>query len=119
MTLRETFYLRKLARALLISTALIPILLNGQTVDYRANACLMKFSSDEVGQTGDENQQAMEILAGAYANSVMHDSANADLEANDLLLETASIEFASRLVAITDPHGLPAGRRTGRPKCRS
>ena len=38
------------------------------------------------------------ILADAYENALMHDSSNADLEAKDLVLESASIRFSSRML---------------------
>src|SRR5271156_4652805 len=36
-------------------------------------------------------RQLAHILAGAYGNALMHDTPNANLEAKDLLLESASI----------------------------
>lgn len=38
------------------------------------------------------------ILADAYGNALMHDKPNADLEAEDLFLESASIRFSGRLL---------------------
>jgi hypothetical protein len=43
-------------------------------------------------------RQLAHILADAYGNALMHDSSNADLEAKDLLLESASIRFSSRML---------------------
>lgn len=42
--------------------------------------------------------QLAHILTDAYGNALMHDTANADPETEDLLLEGASIRFASRMV---------------------
>src|SRR5271166_3424866 len=47
----------------------------------------------------DQIQQLVRILSGAYENSLMHDGSKADLEASDVLLETASIRFSSRALA--------------------
>jgi hypothetical protein len=43
-------------------------------------------------------RQLAHILADAYENALMHDSSNADLEAKDLVLESASIRFSSRML---------------------
>ena len=46
-------------------------------------------------------RQLAHILADAYGNALMHDAPNtdnADLEARDLLLESASIRFSSRML---------------------
>lgn len=43
-------------------------------------------------------RQLAHILADAYENALMHDSSNADLEARDLVLESASIRFSSRML---------------------
>lgn len=43
-------------------------------------------------------RQLAHILADAYQNALMHDSSNADLEAKDLVLESASIRFSSRML---------------------
>jgi hypothetical protein len=43
-------------------------------------------------------RQLAHILAEAYGNALMHDAPNADLEAKDLLLESASIRFSSRML---------------------
>jgi hypothetical protein len=43
-------------------------------------------------------RQLAHILADPYENALMHDSSNADLEAKDLVLESASIRFSSRML---------------------
>lgn len=50
---------------------------------------------------GDNNNlpQLAHILADSYGNAIMHDTPNADLEAKDLLLESASIRFSSRMLS--------------------
>jgi len=47
----------------------------------------------------DQIHKLVQILSGAYENSLMHASSKAGLEAQDALLETASIEFSSRALA--------------------
>jgi hypothetical protein len=54
-------------------------------------------SSVSVNDSSDLPQLA-HILADAYGNALMHDTASEDSEAEDLLLESASIRFASRMV---------------------
>jgi hypothetical protein len=44
----------------------------------------------------DQIRRVVRILNNAYENALMHDSSKADLEASDLLLETASIWFSFR-----------------------
>jgi hypothetical protein len=47
----------------------------------------------------DNLRQLAHNLADAYGNALMHDAPDdADLEANDLLLESASIRFSSRML---------------------
>jgi hypothetical protein len=49
--------------------------------------------------TGDNDlRQLADILAGAHNNALMHDTPRAGLEAQDLLLESASIQFSSRVL---------------------
>lgn len=42
--------------------------------------------------------ELVRILNGAYENALLHDSSKADLESSDVLLETASIQFSSRVL---------------------
>jgi hypothetical protein len=54
-----------------------------------------------MNNSNDDNNDLRElahILAGAYGNALMHGAPNADLEAKDLLLESASIRFSSRML---------------------
>jgi len=46
----------------------------------------------------DSLPQLAHILAHAYGNALMHDTPNEDPEAEDLLLESASIRFSSRML---------------------
>jgi hypothetical protein len=43
-------------------------------------------------------RQLAHVLADAYGNALLHNTPNADLEAADLVLESASIRFSSRLL---------------------
>jgi hypothetical protein len=54
---------------------------------------------DSLVSDHDQIQQLVHILSGAYENSLMHASSKAGLEAEDALLETASIQFSSRALA--------------------
>ena len=47
---------------------------------------------------GDDLRQLAHILSGAYGNALMHDTPNANLEAKDRLLESASMRFSSRVL---------------------
>jgi hypothetical protein len=69
----------------------------------------VSFADPSSGQPMDDNnssndddnndlRQLAHILAGAYGNALMHDTPNANLEAKDLLLESASIRFSSRML---------------------
>src|SRR5580658_984529 len=63
------------------------------------NAYFAHFSGDDsVNNSVDNFRQLANVLADAYGNALMHDASNADLEAKDLLLETASIRFSSRML---------------------
>ena len=46
----------------------------------------------------DQIHQLVHILSGAYENALMRDGSKADLETSDVLLETASIRFSSRVL---------------------
>ncbi|MGA8541913.1 MAG: hypothetical protein WB566_20580 [Terriglobales bacterium] len=62
-------------------------------------AILTGFSIGWPMNTGDNNlRQLADILAGAYGNALGHGTARAGLEAQDLLLESASIQFSSRVI---------------------
>jgi hypothetical protein len=74
-----------LALALVILTPLAA-LLRGQPVN------------DSSMGHDDEIAQLVQILNGAYENSLLHDSARNNLEANDAVLEDAAIQFSSRAV---------------------
>ena len=62
-----------------------------------------RFADFSIGQPMNKNdnndlRQLAHILAGAYRNALMHDTPNADLDATDLRLESASIRLSSRLL---------------------
>jgi hypothetical protein len=84
-----------LALALVILTSSAPRL-HGQALPGQV---MNDFPASDANN-GDTNEvrQLVRILSGAYQNSLMHGSANADLETSDLLLENASIRFSARLV---------------------
>jgi len=46
----------------------------------------------------DSMNRVAQILSGAYQNATLHDAPNADLEEQDLLLESASIRFSSEML---------------------
>jgi hypothetical protein len=66
------------------------------------NACFADFSRGQPMNNSDNDndnlRQLAHNLADAYGNALMHDAPDADLEANDLLLESASIRFSSRML---------------------
>jgi hypothetical protein len=63
------------------------------------NTYFADFSGDDpVNNSVDNLRQLANVRADAYGNALMHDASNADLEAKDLLLETASIRFSSRVL---------------------
>jgi hypothetical protein len=67
------------------------------------NTSFADFSSgqpmDDNNNSDDNNlPQLARILAGAYRNALMHDTPDADLEAKDVLLESAAIRFSSRML---------------------
>ena len=75
-----------LAFALVILTSPTALLL-GQPV-----------SASSMNHNNDEIAQLVHILNGAYQNSLMHDSGRSDLEANDMVLEEASIRLSARML---------------------
>jgi len=93
MRLSLAYFWRKsaLALALVILTSPTPRL-HGQTLSQAMN------DSSASDANNNELRQLVRILSGAYQNSLMHGSANANLEASDLLLENASIRFSARMV---------------------
>jgi hypothetical protein len=87
------YFLRKsvLVFALVILTS-SALRLHGQALSQAKN------DSPASDANASEVRQLVRILNGAYQNSLMHGSANANLEASDLLLENASIRFSARVV---------------------
>jgi hypothetical protein len=83
-----------LALALVILTS-SPPRLHGQALSQVMNDSP---ASDANANNANELRQLVRILNGAYQNSLMHGSANANLEASDLLLENASIQFSAHVV---------------------
>jgi hypothetical protein len=60
---------------------------------------LAGYTTGQPMNTEDNNlRQFADILAGAYSNALMHDTPNAGLDAHDLLLESTSIQFSSRVL---------------------
>jgi hypothetical protein len=89
---------------LLVPTSLCPALLPRGQADAPGglpeNAVFARALSakpEPTNSSSDDNnlRQLAQILADAYGNALMHDTPNADLEANDLLLEDTSIRFSS------------------------
>lgn len=66
------------------------------------NACFADFSRGQPMNNSDSDndnlRQLAYNLADAYGNALMHDAPDADLEAKDLLLESASIRLSSRML---------------------
>jgi hypothetical protein len=94
------------ALAVLASTAVLPVVSLAGRVE--AQDKLPTAGADGPGGSAMNNNinessnydlpQLARILADAYGNAVVHDTPNADPEAEDLLLESASVRFASRMV---------------------
>jgi hypothetical protein len=62
---------------------------------FQISAILAKL---EFFNSHDNLRQLAYNLADAYGNALMHDAPDADLEAKDLLLESASIRLSSRML---------------------
>ena len=62
------------------------------------NARFADFSRGQAMNEINSLRQLAHILADAYGNALMHDMPNADLEAKDLLLKSASIRFSSLML---------------------
>jgi hypothetical protein len=94
MRLSLTYIWQKtaLALALVILTSSAPRL-HGQTLPSQ-----VMNDSPASDANASEVRQLVRILNGAYQNSLMHSGANANLEASDLLLENASIQFSAHVV---------------------
>jgi hypothetical protein len=78
-----------------IGQAEVPSMLSG-------NACFTDFPRAKPMNNSDNDnnnlRQLAHKLADAYGNALMHDTPDADLEAKDLLLESASIRFSFRML---------------------
>jgi hypothetical protein len=71
---------------------------SGQPMDDHDNSSMDDHNNSSNDDDNNDLRQLAHILAGAYGNALMHDTPNANLEAKDLLLESASIRFSSRML---------------------
>jgi len=89
-------HLWTLLPAALIVFAFVP-LTHSQAAQPKT--CLTNCTSAELStDDGGDVRELMQTLGTAYRNSVMHDAANADLEAGDRRLENSSIGFSLRML---------------------
>ncbi len=92
-----------LALVILAPTSVLPTLFpigQAEVPSMSENACFADVSRGQPMNNSDNDndnlRQLAHNLADAYGNALMHDAPDdADLEANDLLLESASIRFSS------------------------
>jgi hypothetical protein len=84
-----------LAIGVIVTLAEVPSMLSEDAyfADF-SRGHLMNDSNSDINNL----RQLAHILADAYENALMHDSSSADLEAKDLVLESASIRFSSRML---------------------
>lgn len=75
-------------------------LAHGQTSQPSGDPCFVDCASNQSSSTGSgaDLRALMRTLAKAYQNSIMQDAPDADLEADDLLLENSSIVFSLRML---------------------
>jgi len=101
MRLRERHFLFKLALAAFTAIPIVALSAQAQGQGQSTGTCFANCSGNHALATEYTSaeypadiQQLMQTLSGAYGNSLRHDAPSADLAAQDLNLETASIQFS-------------------------